>query len=199
MLSTQPKHSASSMTSSYGTIGRPVMIKSLGRDPKRTSLEFARRLTDGKPEGLVGKDITLGYAAFMLAMGLGHVNLGLYFFAPQRAALLKELLGSKTTAGGEPFVYLGRGRREVSLSYRAPPPEALDDAEGMLPWARLAVEAARRARAERLARARERALRGARGAGRSGSSTGGGATSPSGRTRRGRAKLASRRSRGRPR
>ncbi len=35
--------------------------------------------------------ITLGYAAFFLAMGIGHVNLGLYFFAPQRAALLKTL------------------------------------------------------------------------------------------------------------
>jgi ABC-type transport system involved in cytochrome c biogenesis permease subunit len=35
--------------------------------------------------------ITLGYAAFTLAMGLGHLNLGLYFFAPARAALLKTL------------------------------------------------------------------------------------------------------------
>jgi cytochrome c-type biogenesis protein CcsB len=35
--------------------------------------------------------IMLGYAAFTLAMGLGHVNLGLYFFAPGRAALLKSL------------------------------------------------------------------------------------------------------------
>lgn len=30
-----------------GLIGTPVMIKSLGRDPKRTSLEFARRETSG--------------------------------------------------------------------------------------------------------------------------------------------------------
>jgi cytochrome c-type biogenesis protein CcsB len=35
--------------------------------------------------------ITLGYAAFTLAMGIGHLNLGLYFFAPQRTALLKSL------------------------------------------------------------------------------------------------------------
>jgi ABC-type transport system involved in cytochrome c biogenesis permease subunit len=35
--------------------------------------------------------IMLGYAAFTLAMGLGHLNLGLYFFAPQRAALQKSL------------------------------------------------------------------------------------------------------------
>jgi cytochrome c-type biogenesis protein CcsB len=35
--------------------------------------------------------IMLGYAAFTLAMGLGHLNLGLYFFAPGRAGLLKTL------------------------------------------------------------------------------------------------------------
>jgi cytochrome c-type biogenesis protein CcsB len=35
--------------------------------------------------------IMLGYAAFTLAMGLGHVNLSLYFFAPGRVALLKSL------------------------------------------------------------------------------------------------------------
>jgi len=35
--------------------------------------------------------IMLGYAAFTLAMGLGHVNLGLYFFAPRKATLLKSL------------------------------------------------------------------------------------------------------------
>ena len=35
--------------------------------------------------------ITLGYAAFLLGMGLGHVNLGLYFFAPRKAALFKTL------------------------------------------------------------------------------------------------------------
>ena len=35
--------------------------------------------------------IMLGYAAFTLAMGMGHLNLGLYFFAPHKAALLKTL------------------------------------------------------------------------------------------------------------
>ncbi len=35
--------------------------------------------------------IMLGYAAFTLAMGMGHLNLGLYFFAPGRASLLKSL------------------------------------------------------------------------------------------------------------
>ncbi|HET9315007.1 MAG TPA: cytochrome c biogenesis protein CcsA, partial [Vicinamibacteria bacterium] len=35
--------------------------------------------------------ITLGYAAFFLAMGLGHLNLGLFVLAPGRTGLLKSL------------------------------------------------------------------------------------------------------------
>jgi ABC-type transport system involved in cytochrome c biogenesis permease subunit len=35
--------------------------------------------------------ITLGYAAFLLATGLAHLNLGVYFLAPARASLLKTL------------------------------------------------------------------------------------------------------------
>jgi len=35
--------------------------------------------------------IMLGYAAFTLAMGIGHMNLGLYFFRPAKAVLFKNL------------------------------------------------------------------------------------------------------------
>jgi cytochrome c-type biogenesis protein CcsB len=35
--------------------------------------------------------ITLGYAAFTLAMGIGHLNLGLYFFRPGEVVLFKNL------------------------------------------------------------------------------------------------------------
>jgi ABC-type transport system involved in cytochrome c biogenesis permease subunit len=35
--------------------------------------------------------ITLGYAAFTLAMGIGHLNLGLYFFRPREVVLFKNL------------------------------------------------------------------------------------------------------------
>jgi cytochrome c-type biogenesis protein CcsB len=35
--------------------------------------------------------IMLGYAAFTLAMAIGHLNLGLYFFRPAQAALFKNL------------------------------------------------------------------------------------------------------------
>ncbi len=60
--------------------------------------------------------------------------------------------------GAEPFVYARRDRpgrsggRDVSLSYFSAPDAALDDPESMLPWARRAVEAARRARARRARR-----------------------------------------------
>jgi ABC-type transport system involved in cytochrome c biogenesis permease subunit len=35
--------------------------------------------------------IMLGYAAFTLAMGIGHLNLGLYFFRPREVVLFKDL------------------------------------------------------------------------------------------------------------
>ena len=35
--------------------------------------------------------ITLAYGAYFLAMAIGHVNLGLYFLAPRKAALLRQL------------------------------------------------------------------------------------------------------------
>ena len=51
-------------------------------------------------------------------------------------------------AGGEPFSYELRGK-EVRMSYWSPPEGALDDPESMLPWARLALESAARARRAR--------------------------------------------------
>lgn len=54
-------------------------------------------------------------------------------------------------AGGERFTYGGRGRL-VQLDYWTVPPQAMDSAEQMRPWARLALEAALRAAASRRAR-----------------------------------------------
>jgi DNA transformation protein len=48
-------------------------------------------------------------------------------------------------AGGEAFTYEMRGKL-VRMSYWSPPDEALDTPESMLPWARIALEAAGRAR-----------------------------------------------------
>jgi len=46
-------------------------------------------------------------------------------------------------AGCEPFVYEGGGKR-VEMSYWSAPESALESAEEMLPWARLALAAAMR-------------------------------------------------------
>lgn len=54
-------------------------------------------------------------------------------------------------AGCEPFVYEAQGRT-VSLGYWSAPDEALESDAAMRPWARLALDAALRARAARLKR-----------------------------------------------
>lgn len=58
-------------------------------------------------------------------------------------------------AGGRRFEYEAKGRC-MSLSYWTPPPEAMESAGEMAPWARLAVEAAIRARSCAVARPRRR-------------------------------------------
>lgn len=50
--------------------------------------------------------------------------------------------------GCEPFVYTAKGRSQVSLNYRAAPADAMESPALMRPWARLAMEAALRARAK---------------------------------------------------
>jgi DNA transformation protein len=92
-------------------------------------------------------------------------------------------------AGSEPFVYeraaspTRSGRREVSLSYYAVPDAALETPEDMLPWARRAIEAARRARERK---AGPRAQGAPRGSGRTTRSTGGRRTPRGGSPRRSR-------------
>jgi DNA transformation protein len=50
-------------------------------------------------------------------------------------------------AGCQPFVYEARGKRQA-LGFWTVPPEAMDSPRLMEPWARLALEAALRARAK---------------------------------------------------
>lgn len=62
---------------------------------------------------------------------------------------LKTDAGSRSRfidAGGRPFTY-DNGKRTVETRYWTPPDDALDSAEAMAPWARLAHEAALRAEA----------------------------------------------------
>jgi DNA transformation protein and related proteins len=56
--------------------------------------------------------------------------------------------GAFAAAGGEPFVYDGKGRL-VTMSYCTVPAEAMDSPALMAPWARLALQAALRAAAGR--------------------------------------------------
>lgn len=59
-------------------------------------------------------------------------------------------------AGCEPFVYDGSGR-QITMGYWSVPAEAMDSQAQMQPWARLALEAALRARALKPPAARRKA------------------------------------------
>ncbi len=54
-------------------------------------------------------------------------------------------------AGGVPFVYEGKGK-PITMSYWTVPPEAMESPAEMLPWARLAQQAALAARASQATR-----------------------------------------------
>ena len=92
---------------------------------------------------------------------------GLYFGGRMFGLIVEDRLFLKTdevsrpdfeSAGGEPFVYdAGKGRKPVTLSYWTPPSEASDDAHALLPWARKAVESARRASRKKAAPAKKKA------------------------------------------
>ncbi len=58
-------------------------------------------------------------------------------------------------AGGEPFAY-DAGGRKVTLAYWTVPADAMESPALMQPWARLAMEAALRARADKPVAARRR-------------------------------------------
>ena len=91
-------------------------------------------------------------AARCLRMFGGH---GLYVDEVFVAIVADEVLYLKADAltaprfeqaGCRPFLYSGKGR-EISLGYWTVPDEAMEAPPLMLPWARLALEAAVRARA----------------------------------------------------
>ncbi len=61
-------------------------------------------------------------------------------------------------AGGEPFTYQGKGK-PVVMSYFSPPAEAMESAQSMKPWARLAWEAALRKKVGEKPSQKQRAAR----------------------------------------
>ena len=62
--------------------------------------------------------------------------------------------GRFEAAACEPFVYEAKGQQRVSTSYFSAPDDAMESPALMQPWARLALEAALRARAAKPASAR---------------------------------------------
>jgi DNA transformation protein len=58
-------------------------------------------------------------------------------------------------AGGQPFVY-DQGGQAVTMSYWEPPKGAFKDAGTLMPWAELGLAAARRVRAAKRGKPRER-------------------------------------------
>jgi DNA transformation protein len=57
-------------------------------------------------------------------------------------------VGAFEQAGGHPFVYQGKGK-PLTMSYWLPPAEAMESAQAMRPWAKLAYEAAVRKNSEK--------------------------------------------------
>jgi DNA transformation protein len=104
-----------------------------------------------------------GVVARRMFGGLGFYAAGRFFAIgdPDDGRLyLKvddETRAAFEAAGGTPFVYRGPRGEEMSMGYLTPPDGALDDPEEMLPWARLAVEAAGRAAARKVKKAARKA------------------------------------------
>jgi DNA transformation protein and related proteins len=57
-------------------------------------------------------------------------------------------VGAFEQAGGHPFVYQGKGK-PLTMSYWLPPAEAMESAQAMRSWAKLAYEAAVRKNSEK--------------------------------------------------
>jgi len=79
--------------------------------------------------------------------GIFHVDRMIALVADDRLYLKTDSISRPTfeAAGAEPFVYTGKRGKPAIMSYHEAPSACLDDAETMLQWARLAVEAAQRA------------------------------------------------------
>jgi DNA transformation protein len=79
--------------------------------------------------------------------GIFHVDRMIALVADDRLFLKTDAVTRPVfeSAGCRPFTYAGKRGKPAVMSYHEAPPACLDDAETMLQWARLAVEAAQRA------------------------------------------------------
>ncbi len=88
--------------------------------------------------------------------GLYHDDLMFGLIAGEQLYLKVDAqsLPSWRDAGGCPFEYGGAPGKKVTMNYWTPPPEALESPVLMAPWARLAFDAALRARAGKIRKPR---------------------------------------------
>jgi len=91
----------------------------------------------------------LGFYVGGFFFGIGDPDEGLIFLKVDDQTRQPFL-----DAGGRPFTFeYPDGRRVAMDGYLTPPDAAMEDAEAMLPWARLGLEAARRAAVAKAAKA----------------------------------------------
>lgn len=89
---------------------------------------------------------TMRARAMFGGFGIFHVDRMIALIADDRLYLKTDAHTRQAfeAAGSAPFVYAGKRAKPTALSYHEAPATCLDDAETMLQWARLAVEAAQR-------------------------------------------------------
>ena len=89
---------------------------------------------------------TMRARAMFGGFGVFHVDRMIALVADDRLYLKTDSVTRPVfeAAGSPPFSYAGKRGEAAVMSYHEAPPACLDDAEIMLQWARLAVEAAQR-------------------------------------------------------
>lgn len=97
---------------------------------------------------------TMRARAMFGGFGIFHVDRMIALVADDRLFLKtdRHTKAAFEAAGSAPFVYAGKRARPTVMSYHEAPAACLDDAETMLHWARLAVEAAQRSATPKRAR-----------------------------------------------
>lgn len=116
----------------------------------RTSSEFEGHCLD-LFSGLGGVDCRAMFGGHAFFVGRAMLAIG---DADEWRLWLKvddETRARFEKAGGVAFTYASKGGRSTTMSFVTPPDAAMEEADAMLPWARLALEAAERAAAKRRA------------------------------------------------